>query len=81
LNADGKVTVARRVHLRADYLEELLAVTGPLGLSNLVNCALRLALDNPEDAKKLGEKTRERYGLGKAHTRWGPEAQARSETD
>jgi hypothetical protein len=63
------LTVPRRVHLRLDYLEELLDVTGPLGLSNLVNCALQIALGNPEEIRKLADETRERYGPGKAHTR------------
>ena len=63
-------TVARRVYLRPDFLDSLLEVTGPLGLSNLVNCALKVAIANPENAKKLAEETREKYGVGKGHRQW-----------
>jgi len=67
-------TVARRVHLRTDYLEGLTHVAGPLGISNLVNAALRLAMEHPEEIKEITCEIRELYGTGKAHTRWVAES-------
>ena len=70
MRVSDKQTVARRVHLRTDYLEGLARIAGPLGISNLVNAALRLAMEHPEEIKERVCEIRELYGTGKAHTRW-----------
>lgn len=65
-----RATVARRVHLRPDYLDELSQIAGPVGLSNLVNAALRVAIAHPEEVKERVREIRSLYGPGKVHTRW-----------
>jgi hypothetical protein len=62
--------ISRRVHLRPDYLDELSKVGGPIGLSNLVNAALCVAIAHPEEVKEKVSEIRALYGPGKVHTRW-----------
>ncbi len=63
-------TVARRVHLRPDCLDVLAHIGGAIGLSNLINAAMCVAVSHPEEVKDKVDEIRSLYGHGKPHTRW-----------
>ena len=72
--AEETELLSRRVHLRTGYLDELSRVSGPIGLSNLVNAALCVAMAHPEEFMETVSEIRALYGPGKVHTRWGSQA-------